>query len=104
MSIAKVSTARNRHAQRQRLHPYVDGIARLQNSSTHAEAAIYGEKSLEIVPTQVSPDGLLSKWRERHDLERAAASRTRPTLTGAFFNERWPHPQAITAPGMQLKR
>ena len=104
MSIAKVSTARNRHAQRQRLHPYVDGILRIQTYSTHAEAAIYDEESLEIVPTQVSPDGLLSKWRERHDLERAAASRTRPTLTGAFFNERWPHPQAITAPGMQLKR
>ena len=99
-----MSTHRNRHAQQRSLQPCVDGIARLQNSSTHAEAAIYGEESLEIVPTQVSPDGLLSKWRERHDLERAAASRTRPTLTGAFFNERWPHPQAITAPGMRLKR
>ena len=99
-----MSTHRNRHAQRQRLHPYVHGIACLKNFSTHAQGAIYGEESLENVYTQVSTAGLSSKWRERHDLERAAASRIRPTLTGAFFNEPWPHPQAITAPGMQLKR
>jgi hypothetical protein len=99
-----VSTHRNRHAQQRSLQPCVDGINRLQTFSTNAKEAIYGEESLENVRTQVSTDGLSSKWREWHDLQRTAESRTRSTLTGAFFNERWPHPHSITAPGMRLER
>jgi hypothetical protein len=99
-----VSTHRNRHAQQRSLQPCVDGINHIQNFSTHAQGAIYGEESLENVRTQVSTDGLSSKWREWHDLRRTAASQSRSTLIGGFLNERWPHPQLIIAPGMRLKR